>query len=56
VVRRLMAEGYNTGAIKKLIAGASTERLEALLEGASHPEHRSVRRLRRIDHWRRANW
>jgi DNA-binding transcriptional MerR regulator len=37
VVRRLMAEGYTTGAIKKLIAGASIERLEALLEGEAQP-------------------
>jgi hypothetical protein len=38
VVRRLMAEGYTTGAIKKLIAGASIERLEALLEGEAQPQ------------------
>lgn len=37
VVRRLMAEGYNTGATKKLIAGATEERLEALLQGEAQP-------------------
>jgi DNA-binding transcriptional MerR regulator len=31
--RRLMAEGYTTGAIKKLIGGANDARLEALLLG-----------------------
>jgi hypothetical protein len=32
-----MAEGYTTGAIKKLIAGASIERLEACSKARHNP-------------------
>jgi DNA-binding transcriptional MerR regulator len=35
--RRLMAEGYNTGAVAKLLSGASDEQLETIFLGGSTP-------------------
>lgn len=35
--RRLMAEGYNTGAVAKLLSGASDEQLEAIFLAGSTP-------------------
>ncbi len=36
--RRLMAEGYNTGAVAKLLSAASDEQLENIFLGGSTPE------------------